>query len=305
VLPRDWLTDLLATAGLSFLFFKLLHVLVDVADGSLKRPPPLHFANYCFNFTSFLLGPIQRFGDFDAQWTGRARSIEPTFEAHLDAVLRVLRGLVKKYVLAEYLHPYALTSEADVAALSAGALLLKTYVFYAFLYCDFSGYCDIVIGVGALIGLRPPENFRLPFLATNVADFWLRVHRSLTLWLTDYVFNPLYASLLRSAALRSQRLLALNAALTGTMLVSGLWHGTTASFVAFGLVHGVYLVVFRTYERVLTGKLGRKRLEAWRSTWVSRALGWTLTFNATAAAYVFFVLDFRSLTALLARLVSP
>jgi D-alanyl-lipoteichoic acid acyltransferase DltB (MBOAT superfamily) len=301
LLPPSFFTDGLAgaleLAGLSFLLFKILHLVIDVAGGAIPGGSVTFglYWNYCFNFTAFLLGPIQRFQSFEAQWRGAERSIEPGFEAHLDATNRVLRGLVKKFVLAEMVHAFALQSTQDVAAMPLLELIGRTYAFYLFLYCDFSGYCDIVIGSGALIGIRPPENFHLPFFSPNVAEFWLRVHRSLTLWLTDYVFNPLYASALRNPLLARRPLLAMSGALLATMLISGLWHGTTLSFVLFGLVHGLYLIAFRLYEAFLARRIGRKRLKAWRQTWASRVLGTALTFHATAMAYLFFVLDAETL----------
>ncbi len=298
LLPGDWLTRAFATAGLSFLLFKILHVVLDRADGRIERLPLLEYLDYCLAFTTFLLGPIQRFQDFSDQWNGRTPSIEPTFEAHLDATNRILRGLVKKFVVAESLHAFALSPGAELASMGAGEVLLGTYAFYAFLYFDFSGYCDVVIGAGSLVGVRPPENFDLPFLAPNASQFWLRVHRSLTTWLTDYVFNPLYVAFLRSKQLGGWPLTSACLALLATMLVSGLWHGTTFNFVLFGVVHGVYLVVFRVYEHVLRKRLGGKGLAAWRATWTSRVAGTVLTFLFTGAAYLFFVLDTAALRVL-------
>lgn len=303
LLPADWRTQALATAGLSFLLFKIVHVVIDRADGRIERLPLLEYLDYCLAFTTFLLGPIQRFQDFSDQWHGRTASIEPGFEAHLDAANRMLRGFVKKFVVAEYLSSWALSPEADVAAMEWPRLVLAVYAFYAFLYFDFSGYCDVVIGAGQLVGVRPPENFDLPFLSPNASQFWLRVHRSLTTWLTDYVFNPLLVALLRSPRLGGRALASACLALMVTMLVSGLWHGTTFNFVLFGLVHGVFLVAFRVYEHVLRRRLGPKGLKAWRATRTSRALGTALTLVTTGGAYVFFVLDSEALLVLLGRIV--
>jgi alginate O-acetyltransferase complex protein AlgI len=301
VLPEDWRTTLLATAGLSFLFFKILHVVIDAAGGTLTLSF-WRYLTYCFNFTTFLLGPIQRYQSFDRQWDGTIEALPATFEAHLDAVVRVLRGLVKKYVVAEYLAAYALQSDAPVQSMSLIDLQLATYVFYAFLYFDFSGYCDIVIGVGSLIGIRPPENFNLPFLSSNPSQYWLRVHESLTTWLTDYVFNPLYAAALRSGWLGWHPLAATALAVTTTMLVAGLWHGTTLSFVLFGLVHGLYLIVFRSYEYAARTFLGRQGLRQLRASRVWLVASTVVTFHFTATAYIFFVLDFDKLLLVLDRL---
>lgn len=302
VLPESLLTDLLRTAGLSFLFFKILHVVIDTASGTFKRLPFLTYLSYCLNFTTFLLGPIQRYQDFESQWEGRKEVLPAKFEAHLDAVNRILRGMVKKFVVAEYVGLWALQPYTPVETLSIIELLLATYVFYFFLYFDFSGYCDIVIGVGCLLGVRPPENFYLPFLAPNISQFWLRVHKSLTLWLTDYVFNPLYAQMLRSKSLGVHPLASAAVAVMITMIISGFWHGVTFNFLLFGLVHGIYLVVFRLFDYLMTKWLGRRGLKELRANSLWKVAATAVTFNATAVAYIFFVLDISQLSRILERI---
>lgn len=173
------------------MFFKIVHVVVDASGGTIGRLDLLTYLNYCLNFATFMMGPIQRYQEYEAQWSGREEVRAPTFEAHLDAVLRILIGLVKAYVVSAYLSFFTLAG-FDPFAMPVSELLLRLVAFYFFLYINFSGYCDIVIGTAMLLGLRPPENFDKPFLARNIADFWLRFHRSLTQWLTSYVFSPLY-----------------------------------------------------------------------------------------------------------------
>jgi alginate O-acetyltransferase complex protein AlgI len=279
-----------------------VHVIVDSAGRTIGELRFTVYLNYCLNFTAWLLGPIQRYQSFESQWSRREEPLAPTFEAHLDALNRVLRGLVKKYVIAEMLAAWALMPGQDVTSRGLGEVVLGVYIFYFFLYFDFSGYCDVVIGIGRLMGIRPPENFYVPFLSPNIAQFWLRVHRSLTLWLTDYVFNPSFAALLRSRRFASGSIVAAGMAIMLTMFVSGLWHGTTANFLLFGLVHGVYLVVFRVFEHGLRRRLGRKRLLALRKRRLWLAISTLLTFNVTALAYLFFVLDAASLWTLTSRL---
>jgi D-alanyl-lipoteichoic acid acyltransferase DltB (MBOAT superfamily) len=300
ILPEGLRTSVLATAGLSFLFFKILHVVIDTAGGTIT-PSLWRYLSYCLNFTTFLLGPIQRYQHFESQWNGTTEAIPATFEAHLDAVNRVLRGMVKKYVVAEYLAAYALQPDAPVETMSLLRLQLATYLFYVFLYFDFSGYCDIVIGVGCLLGVRPPENFNLPFFAQNPPQYWLRVHESLTRWLTDYIFNPLYAAALRSSLLGRHPLASMTLAVMVTMLVAGLWHGTTVNFILFGLVHGLYLVVFRSYEHAAREVLGQKGLQRLRSRRSWLVVSTVVTFHFTATAYILFVLDIDRLWLIVER----
>jgi D-alanyl-lipoteichoic acid acyltransferase DltB (MBOAT superfamily) len=171
--------------------------------------------------------------------------------------------------------------------------LLKGWAFYAYLYCDFSGYCDIVIGIGSLLGVRPPENFNFPFFSRNVAEYWLRVHRSLTEWLTAYVFTPLYAEGLR--LWQNAALLAMAVAIMITMVVSGLWHGTTLAFLIFGLLHGFYLVVYRLYEKGLRSALPATQRIALAKNPAVIAASIFVTFNACSLAYLCFIMSGKQL----------
>jgi alginate O-acetyltransferase complex protein AlgI len=288
VLPESMLTSVLSTVGLSFLFFKIVHVIVDAYSGTLGRLDFLTYLNYCLNFTTFLMGPIQRYQDYREQWTGAKQAIPLTFEAHLDSVLRILFGFVKVYVIAAFLAGKALQPDTDLLQLSFKGFIVQTYAFWLYLYLNFSGYCDVVIGVGSLFGIRPPENFNKPFLARNISDFWLRQHRSLTLWLTDYVFNPLYKKMLTTPLTARHKLIAAYVCLMVTMMVSGLWHGTTMSFFLFGLVHGLWFVIYRSWDSVLLSRLGRAGVQRFRRNPLVHAAGIILTFNATALAFVFF-----------------
>jgi D-alanyl-lipoteichoic acid acyltransferase DltB (MBOAT superfamily) len=288
LLPEALLTSTLATVGLSFLFFKVLHVMIDARSGTLGRFDLPTYLNYSLNFTTFMMGPIQRYQDYREQWDGERAAIPLNFEAHLDALLRILIGFVKAYILAAWLLPRALQPTQNLLDLSLWSFMLKCYVFYFYLYMNFSGYCDVVIGIGSLMGVRPPENFNMPFMARNISDFWLRQHRSLTLWLTDYVFTPAFKRVLSGAWGARHSLAAACTCLMLTMLVSGLWHGTTVSFLLFGIVHGLWFVIYRVWDAILTRQIGRKRVRNWREHKLVHIGGIVLTFNATAFTFVFF-----------------
>lgn len=298
VLPDTARLSFLSTIGLSFLLFRILHVMIDARAKMIDRIEPLTYANYLLAFTTFMMGPIQRYPDFRDQWVDRSRAIAMNFEKHLDAGLRILWGLVKVYVVGTFLNRFALQPSTDVLSLSATELWVQLIGFYFYLYANFSGYCDIVIGIGSLMGVRPPENFNHPYIAQNIADFWLRQHRSLTLWLTDYVFNPLYKWALSSRMATTVPLAAGAFAAMITMFVSGIWHGTTVGFLIFGIVHGIWLVVYRVWDHLLTSRFGKKRVRQIRATWPGRAIGVALTLNATAFAFLFFQLDTPSVMAL-------
>ena len=303
LVPQSLLTSALSTVGLSFLFFKILHVVIDTRSGTLGAIDLPTYANYCTNFSTFAMGPIQRYQDHRAQWADV--TTEPSFEHYVDAVLRILVGLVKAYVLAEWIKPYTGALSDDPADRSLAALITGVYAFNVYLYLNFAGYCDVAIGAGTLFGVRPPENFDKPFLARNVSDFWQRQHRSLTMWLTDYVFSPTFKSLLKTRWFVKHPLVAVNLALMVTMTVSGLWHGTSLGFLLFGLVHGAYLVLYRTWDTLLLRMVGRKRARDWRAHWWVQAAGVLITFNAVSFSFVFFLLDAGTAVRLLGRLIWP
>jgi D-alanyl-lipoteichoic acid acyltransferase DltB (MBOAT superfamily) len=303
VLPGTVLLNAVSTVGLSFLFFRIVHVLIDAASGTLRDLDPFTYVNYCLNFTTYMMGPIQRYPDFIAQWKGQNDAIPLDFESHLNAALRVLLGLFKAYVVADLIEPYALSERMDLAAMSRTQLLLSIYVFYVYLYFNFSGYCDIVIGIGSLFGIRPPENFDKPFLSRNVSEFWLRMHRSLTTWLTDYVFSPLFKRALTGGWLASRPLLAANLAVLATMVIAGVWHGTTFSFLIFGIIHGLYQVAYRTWDAAAAARFGRARVREWRRRPVIQAGAVFLTFNAVSLAFIFFSLDTPHAMLFISRLV--
>ena len=298
LLPSGFWNAALATAGLSYLLFKVVHVVVDSSGGALPRIGFWSYIAYCLNFTTFLLGPIQRYQNFIEQWEGRVEPLAPDLASHLDAINRILRGYIKKWVLADLLTGLALLPGESITGMSPEGVVLGAWFFYLYLYCDFSGYCDIVIGIGRLMGIAPPENFWLPFFSPNIAQYWLRVHRSLTEWLTDYVFHPVYTALLRSGLMRNRRLASRNVAIATTMIVAGVWHGTTLSFLLFGFVHAFYQVVYRTTEHVLSVRLGAQGLRDLRARPSWAIAGTVVTFVATASAYVFFVLTPRQLLSL-------
>ena len=153
-----------------------------------------------------------------------------------------------------------------------------------------------------MLGIRPPENFDKPFLARNISEFWLRFHQSLTNWLTNYVFSPTYKWALTKRWLGSHPLLAMNIALLLTMVVSGLWHGTTLSFLLFGLAHGLYFVIYRTWDALITKRFGKEQVRKWRSRWIVQLAGILITFNAVAFSLVFFRLDASTALRLFGRL---
>lgn len=245
----------LALVGYSYLMFKQIHALIDAEAGRLPTLRPLAWFDYTCGFYVWLSGPIQRYGDFVAQADRDGRP--PDTGQVLAALDRVVNGCFKVLLVAPWIAAHtgpAVVLEAPAAPYFWGRVAAFAFGYYAFLYLDFGGYCDIVIGLAALLGLQLPENFRRPWLARNMLDFWQRWHVTLSLWLRDYVFNALYLALLRGIP-RGGAVWAVLAYLV-TFDVAGLWHGLTWNFIGFGLMHGV---------GTAANQVGRMALKRWLS----------------------------------------
>src|SRR4029078_5291206 len=179
-------------------------------------------------------------------------------------------GLVKKLVFADKIAD-ALDSIYRLAPgqVSAPSALLAIYGFSAQIYCDFSGYTDMAIGLALMLGVRLPNNFLRPYTAVSIVDFWRRWHITLSLWLRDYLYIPLGGN--RKGRLREVRNILI------TMTLGGLWHGANWTFVIWGLVHGVSAAATHTIQRAL----GRTRV-------MPRSVAVFLTFHLVTLAWVFF-----------------
>jgi len=263
--------DVVLPLGLSFFVFEFIHYQVDIHRGYQPIRDPIRFALFPAFFPTQIAGPIKRFQDFDAQVLRR-----PPFDTALfvDGLQLIVLGLVKKIVLADSLRPLADSIFANTAAVSRIDALAGTIAFGFQIYLDFSGYTDIGRGSAQLLGYRMPENFRTPYLATSVRDFWRRWHITLSSWLRDYLYIPLGGS-----RIGPRRTLA---NLMATMTLGGLWHGAAIHFVLWGFLHGIALAAQRWMGGVKRPALASRlpsafgALVAWASTQTLVMLLWSL-----------------------------
>jgi len=285
VLPFPYLI-----AGLSYVLFRVVHLLIDAKQGELTQPiAPLHFFNYTCNFLSFTAGPIQRYQDY-------ARNKDQALVLDEDKVFRafarVIKGFVKVAVVSaifNYLFNNMSGRLFDTAWTPSSFLFCGVYAatavcYTVYLYANFAGYMDIVIGVGILMGQELPENFNQPFLARSFLEFWQRWHMTLSEWFKTYVFNPLLKALAtRFTSPASGPYLGV-AAFFVTFLIMGVWHGTTSVFVVYGLLMGAGASANKLWQVMMTKRLGKKGYRALaEKQWViyfSRGL--TLAYFALA-----------------------
>jgi D-alanyl-lipoteichoic acid acyltransferase DltB (MBOAT superfamily) len=243
-LPTPPVPELLLPLGISFYSFEIISLSVDIYR---RRQPCPSFARYALFVTFFphlIAGPIMRGYELLPQLAqGGAHSPERTRRG----AWLIACGVVKKTILADYLlAPFVNDVFSEPGAASAPLHLLAVYSFAFQIYCDFSGYTDMARGLACMLGFELPHNFLEPYLSRSASEFWQRWHISLSRWLRDYLYIPLGGN--RSSRLRT----ALNLMLT--MLLGGLWHGASWTFVVWGGLHGLLLMLERLLgvDRVAT-----------------------------------------------------
>lgn len=263
--------SILLPLGISFFTFEFIHYLVDVYRGSPPVRSWVDFALFPAFFPTQIAGPIKRYQNFIPQL-----SLPTVFgsDRFQDGLRLIVRGLFKKVVLADNLVAVVEAGFGAPSGLGAVDAWLVVLAFTLQIYFDFSGYTDIGRGSAALLGYDVPENFNLPYLAENLADFWRRWHISLSSWLRDYLYIPLGGSR-RGLARQYFNLFA-------TMTLGGLWHGAAWTFVVWGAFHGLGLIVHREWQRHTTRWAGARQSLVWRG------LAGALTLMFVAVGWVFF-----------------
>jgi alginate O-acetyltransferase complex protein AlgI len=253
--------------GISFVTFTLIAYLVDVASGRFPhQASPRWLLGYTLFFPHLIAGPILRPHELIPQLQHgmlvRLRNLLP-------GLALFACGLVKKVLFADPVGAVVASVYAQPTGRDAAEYLFALYGFAVQIYCDFSGYTDMAIGAALILGVRLPGNFRRPYLATSIADFWRRWHITLSHWLRDYIYIPLGGS--RGSDSRTLRNVIV------TMALGGLWHGANWTFLIWGVLHGV-------------GVAGSQLLHRHAPAW-ARPPNWVLvlvTFHLVALLWVLF-----------------
>jgi len=289
------------TLGLSYIFFRVLHLLIESGDGDEKRHIGIGaYLLYTLNFATLVSGPIQRYDEFALDQF----AVEPlplgirVIGLQLE---RIIRGFFKVNVLAMLLHavqedalvqvthPYSPTSLRIYAAFK----LAVVYPF--FLYANFSGYIDIVIAIARLMRVKLPENFDRPFSASSFLDFWNRWHITLSTWLKTYVYNPLLITLMRRVTSIALEPLLGVICFFVTFFLIGIWHGRTSEFVIFGVLQGGGVAINKLWQIGLAQDLGRKRYKVLAKNPLYIAFGRGLTFSWFAFTLFWFWADWKQI----------
>lgn len=241
------LTALVIPIAISFFTFQAISYLVDCYRGTTKTINFLDLAVYLSFFPHLVAGPIVRPMEFVPQMNN---GIDPKKIDATKAFVLITRGLFKKMVIADYLYTQIVRPVfgAPGKASSVDAIT-AIYAYAAQIYCDFSGYTDIAIGIALLLGFKFPQNFNRPYCATSIRDFWARWHMTLSRWLRDYVYIPLGGN---QRSFLGKKFVWINLFLT--FLIGGLWHGPKLTFVVWGFYHGLLLALERPLRTYLQKK---------------------------------------------------
>ncbi len=260
-------TDFLLPVGISFYTFQTLSYSVDIYNGKINPEKHLgYFALFVSFFPQLVAGPIERAGNLLGQLKG---SFKFDVQNIAPAVKLILWGYFKKIVIADRLAMYVDPVYDNASAFGTLSLVMATILFAFQIYCDFSGYSDIAIGVAKLFGINLMKNFERPYLSKSIGEFWKRWHISLSTWFRDYVYIPLGGN--KVIKIRWYYNLIV------TFLISGLWHGANWTFAVWGILHCSYLIIEKLFHLNVSSPL-----------WIRRQFRVILTFFLVCFAWIFF-----------------
>lgn len=270
--------ELFLPAGISFFTFRSISYMVDIYRGTIDAcRRPLDYLFFLTFFPPLLAGPVVRAKDMLPQIAANPKA---TREMTSDGVWLIIVGLIKKMVIADYISGNFVDRVFDNPALYSGfENLMATFGFTIQLYCDFSGYSDMAIGLALLLGYKFADNFDAPFKSQNPTEFWRRWHISLSTWLRDYVYIPLGGNRCSKPRAYFNQF--------ATMVIGGFWHGASWMYVIWGGAHGVLLVGHKIARDILPDEKDRREMITEEGTIEERptlgariaASPWTKGFN--------------------------
>ncbi len=275
--PRFSSSNDLIWLGISYILFRLLHLLLDWRAGRLATTSLADTLNYIFFFPALVAGPISRFPQFRNELNNSPQSLD-----RIEGTRRIFIGLFRKFVIADSLALLSLSPQNASQMLSPLFLWIALVAYSLRIYFDFSGYTDIALGSARLMGIRLPENFNAPYLKTNLIQFWNSWHITLADWFRSYVFYPLTRKLRSTPALPNWLTVFLPQ--LSTMLLIGLWHGITPNFFIWGAWHGVGLFINNRWNA------WKKPVFLSRSEIIPNLFGWILTFGYVTLGWVWFLM---------------
>ncbi len=303
--PPGVISRRISIVGLSYILFRQIHYVVDVSEGQIEQTSLWTYLNYQFNLFTLYSGPIQRYQHFTESWRSLAPLLTDT-HAQLRALSRIMLGIIKVAAVSAFalkIADHAAATQLHIRSPRDWLPFAELfYVYPAYIYFNFSGYCDVVIAGAAFVGLELPENFNRPYLSRNAIDFWSRWHMTLTHWIRDYVFTPLYKKGVENNIMRPQRLSY--ACYFIALFLAGLWHGSTANFAVFGLLHGAGVSVTKMWEERILRRGGRPALREYLKSRPKQVAAILLTIHFVCFTFLFFPGDLSGRVSFLRRFLT-
>ena len=256
--------NIILPVGISFYTFQTMSYTIDIYRGSLKPSKSLlNFAIFVGFFPQLVAGPIVRAREFLPQLKKKIAIRRENIEVGLQIFVF---GAFKKIIIADRLAFFVDEVFANPSLYDSATIWLGVVAYAIQIFCDFSGYSDMAIGIARILGLHLPKNFNMPYIAQNITEFWRRWHISLSSWLKDYLYIPLGGN--RKGKFRTYVNLAI------TMLLGGLWHGASWNFVFWGAWHGVGLAVHKWLFSTKDNKKTSFNFVSWAITTLFVLVGW-------------------------------
>jgi len=265
---NDWfgtsfpMENLVLPIGISFYTFQSISYMVDIYQNKIERPSFFKYLIYMIFFPHLVAGPIVRAKEFLPQLENESK--ESLAEIN-EALGLILKGFIKKVIIADFVAQYSDVVFSEPLGFSGSEHLLSSLCYSLQIFCDFSGYTDMAIGIALLMGYRLGVNFNSPYKASSITDFWRRWHISLSSWLKDYLYIPMGGNK-KGFSLQLVFLLI-------TMLLGGFWHGADWKFVFWGAGHGILLVLHKLWLKIKGEKTQNK------------------LFNIFSVAFTFFLVN--------------
>ena len=272
--------------GISYFTFKFMHVLIDSYRGRIKELNITTFLAFIFFFPTFSAGPIDRYTRFakDSSTRDSARLGKDSINI---GVTRIIIGLFKKFIIADKTGIWISRLAPNILNTSRPILWFIVFLYSIRIYYDFSGYSDIAIGLGGLFGYKVPENFNKPYLKSNIVLFWQNWHMTLTSWLREYLFMPIGKLLIGSMGPGHTWFINSICQLI-TMAAVGIWHGSTYSFLIWGIYHGIGLSLYRIYSDLIKRYSTESFADFLSNSKVIRYGSIAITFIYVSIGWVFF-----------------
>lgn len=259
------INKILLPMGISFFIFQQITFIVDSYKNEIDNFSLIDFFLYSFFFPSISSGPILRYNEMLVQFSDIER--KKINYTNMTAGLYLFSlGLAKKVLLAQVFANAVNTGYDDLSSLGTINALIITFAYTFQIYFDFSGYCDMALGIAKMFNIELPANFDSPYQSYTITEFWARWHITLTRFFTNYIYIPLGGS--RKGEIRTYINILI------IFFISGLWHGANITFIVWGCLHGVAMVITRIFK---------KQIDNWHP-----AFKWTVTFSFISFAWIYF-----------------